>query len=131
MLSQVDKCQAELLQSLNERVDKPKIELALKEAQDFVKSKPTEIELIQQQLVKVRQAEQDLRERLFNNKLIDFEPCSMDQDPNWRNQVQFTESKLNRDYNGNEGLQISKIQRRKARQCVFYFKRCSSPTTER
>jgi hypothetical protein len=59
---------------MHERLDKPKVESALKEAHDFIESEPTEIDLIQQQLLKLRQEEQSLRESLFGNKLIDFEP---------------------------------------------------------
>ncbi len=74
LINKVDECQAKLFLDLDTRIDKPNVELALKEAQDFIKSEPTEIELIQQQLVNVRQEEQDLRGKIFDYELIDFEP---------------------------------------------------------
>jgi hypothetical protein len=73
-LNQVDKYQEELLHSLNERLGKPKVESILEESQGFIKNERNHIDLIQQQLVKVRQEELDLRGRVFNDQLIDFVP---------------------------------------------------------
>ncbi len=74
MIRQVDIYQAELFQGLNERLEKPKVGLVLREAQDFLKSEPAEIDLIREQLNKVKQEEQTLRIQEFDEKLIDFEP---------------------------------------------------------
>jgi hypothetical protein len=73
LISQIDEYQEKLFQGLEERIDKPKVESTLKEARDFIKSEPSQIDLIQQKLDTIKLEEQSLKERLFNRFLIDFE----------------------------------------------------------
>jgi hypothetical protein len=74
LISQVDKYQEELFQGLDRRIDKLNVESIIKKAQDLIESQPSRIDLIQQQTDIVRIVEQSLREKIFGNNLIDFEP---------------------------------------------------------
>jgi hypothetical protein len=74
LINQVDKYQEKLFEGLEKRIDKSKVEAALKEANDFIKNKPCEINLITAQLDKVKLEEQSLRERLFDgSSAMNFE----------------------------------------------------------
>jgi hypothetical protein len=66
LIQEVDTYQEQLFQDLDKRIDKTRVESTLHEAQYVINSHSSQLDLIQQ--------EQSLRERVFDNQLIDFEP---------------------------------------------------------
>jgi hypothetical protein len=68
LISQVDTYQAELFKGLDKRLAKLKVESLIKETRDLIESQSGQIELIQQQLDKIRQEEKMLSEQLFKKR---------------------------------------------------------------
>jgi hypothetical protein len=74
LIQEVDEYQEGLFQDLDSRIDKSKVEAVLIEIQEFIKSEPTQIDLIQQQLNKVKLEEKSFEDQIFLNTLYYFRP---------------------------------------------------------
>ncbi len=72
LLSQIDEYQNELFKDLEQRINRSRVEKMLAESLEILNNE-TNIELVKQQLKAFQAEEQNLRKKVFKNKLIDFE----------------------------------------------------------